>query len=257
VSNPRYKTERQTNTVCVLGRQFGCRKALNSPARQDARTDDSTPLTDLIARAGNASLSDEERRIAIEQVRLRTLPAVTGYVAKVAHRRVRDSVVDEVVEETYRRAQKSPDTYDPALGPVLRWLTLVATGAWKDWLRHDRVRQRVDLRFQQGIADRTLSSARVSNGTWVMDAIYHAVEALPSQKQRDVFQLRMIEEKSYEEIARMMKLSSADAAKELKCRMLQNLCKTLDGKKQVLFERASDSRGMAGTRPLRRRALRS
>ena len=166
-------------------------------------------------RQGRAEPSDGEllracatRPEAFARFYRRHVDAVLAYLMA---RTGRPELAADVCAETFARALERADRYDPARGPGRAWLFAIAGSVLVDGIRRGQVEARARRRL--GMPPRALTDADVERIEELVDAERGLdptglVADLPAD-QRDAVLARVVDERSYAEIAAELKVSEA------------------------------------------------
>ncbi|HTU84384.1 MAG TPA: RNA polymerase sigma factor [Solirubrobacteraceae bacterium] len=138
----------------------------------------------------------------------RWLPAITRYYVRRTHTR---EVAFDLTAETFAAVAAACRRFDPARGPAAAWLFRIAEHKLADSLRRTRVES--SARRRLGLEPVTLEDAdleRVEELASLGDDGYveRLLAALPAQ-QRDAVRARVLDERSYAEIAIELRCSEA------------------------------------------------
>lgn len=135
-----------------------------------------------------------------------------GPVLAYVHGRTgRAELAADVCAETFARALERAAQYDPARGPARGWLFAIASSVLVDGFRRGQVEDRARRRL--GIPPRELTDRDLERIEELIDARSGPdpsalVADLPAE-QREALLARIVEERSYAEIAASLKVSQA------------------------------------------------
>jgi RNA polymerase sigma factor (sigma-70 family) len=119
-------------------------------------------------------------------------------------RRTRESIAAELTAETFAQAALSLHRFqDQGHGTVQPWLLGIARNLWRRFVEREiiesRARQRLGMSVQSLDTDFDAITDRLSR-EHLKDRVRDALASLP-ESQREAVRLRVVEEKSYEEVA--------------------------------------------------------
>ncbi|MFC1835077.1 RNA polymerase sigma factor [Thermodesulfobacteriota bacterium] len=164
----------------------------------------------------------------------------TGLVYRVAFRITGSHMeAEDVVQETFLRAFKAVDRFDPAKGGFRTWLLAIARNQSINTFntlkrkalrffgdragdRNDSSSEEVLISTQQGVEDQLAAKQELL-------AVQTALMDLP-ERQRTALMLKVDEDMSYSEIARIMKTSTS-SVESLIFRARQQLLKRMQGRR--------------------------
>lgn len=136
----------------------------------------------------------------------RHLPAVSAYFA----RRVGDrEAAFDLTAETFAAVVVSASRFDPGRGPAVAWLLGIASHKLTDSVRRQRVESDARRRLAlEPIAITDSDLERVEEAARTGPDLSELVAALPAEH-RDAVTARVVEERSYREIAADLQCSEA------------------------------------------------
>src|ERR1017187_2710987 len=160
-----------------------------SPCRQTARQ---LPVAD----------SDLWRRFKSgdEQAAADLYDRYSRLIYSVAHQVLRDSGISEdVLQEVFLQLWRAPDTFDPAKGSLVTWLTVVSRRRAIDWLRQRKAEIDVDDVIVL-VGPTQLADAALNQITAKVSVL---LEGMP-EKVRVTFELAYLQGLTYSEISKQL-----------------------------------------------------
>ena len=161
----------------------------------------------------------------------RYLPLLTRWARTRSLGTARDLSLSgsDFIQDTFVRALENLDGFEPTReGAFLAYLHTIFTNLVRDaWRKSQRRPQRTDLSESMEGSERSPIDAAISAET--MERYWAALERL-SERQREAVILRVEFDYSFEEVARAIDASSAEAARKLVTRALPRIAKWMGGK---------------------------
>ena len=121
-------------------------------------------------------------------------------IYSVAHQVLRDSGISEdVLQEVFLQLWRAPDTFDPAKGSLVTWLTVVSRRRAIDWLRQRKAEIDVDDVIVL-VGPTQLADAALNQITAKVSVL---LEGMP-EKVRVTFELAYLQGLTYSEISKQL-----------------------------------------------------
>jgi RNA polymerase sigma-70 factor (ECF subfamily) len=136
---------------------------------------------------------------------------MTAVLAYLMRRTRRPDLAADVCAETFARALEQAERFDPERGPARAWLFVIAGSVLTDSLRRGRVEAQARLRL--GMPTRALTDDDLERVEQLVDArrgpsAAALVSDLPPE-QREAVLARVVQERSYADIAAELTVSEA------------------------------------------------
>lgn len=138
-----------------------------------------------------------------------------GVLAYFRHRTHQADLVADLTAETFAHALASRRSFDPARGPARGWLFGIASHVLSRSLRKRRVEDRARRKIGLERIEFTESEYERIEVMSVADLLEIALDGIPDN-QRRALQLRVVEERTYEDVASQMQSSQVLARQRVR-----------------------------------------